>query len=285
MRWGVLFILLTNICHSASSQFYDYIYDLDKRLLIKKDHLLQITENIKLKKFQFWMSDTAEAIYYPWFNLIFLKRDYLKEDSFGYRLKNYDEFHTYQQSSFFYKSSTIFHELHHGDYEVYIKENDHLEIAKLLNKSLPIWFKRNYPRVNAKTATHELFGYTAGEIISVLQDQILNEMIRHGVFRDRPKCFGPVGLKKIAKKLGLDKKINYKEPSQNISYKNKYIPKHIFIKGNDIDVSNIPKKYKKILLNYFIKTYDLPQNNFELIRKLNNSNFYFQKLKTCYLGL
>lgn len=287
MRKTFIFIALMAACHgfAAEIQFKGYLDSLSKRLLIDVEHLREISHNINLKKFGLWSSRNAEATYTPFFDTLSLKESYLIRLSRGYRVRKFDEFEVVGLNSFFVKSSTIFHEMSHGDYEVYIKGRRHLPIYATLNEKLPRWFDQEYSKINTKTATHELLGYMASDIISILTDRIQTILTNHGVFFDRKRCFSEAGLQKIADRLNLSRD-NLK--FQNImeeDFTTKYVPKTLFINGKSYDLKKLPQYLKKELLDYFIQTYDLPRTMKELVVKLNESNLYSTKLRNCYYFL
>lgn len=281
----IISLLIANISFASKSNFIDYFDSLEKRLLIKQDHLLDISQHIRLKKLSRWSSRNAEATYSPMSNTISLKDNYLMKEGRGLRVRKYNEFEIIGLNSFFMRSVTIFHELHHGDFEVYIKKNKSLPIYSLLSKDLPNWFRKNIRGVNTRTATHELFGYTAGEVVQILQDRIQSLLMNHGIYFDRKRCFKRSGLEKVAARLGLDKKLEYKNIFGDLNLKASYIPKTIFINGKDIDMENLPLEMKERLVDYFIDTYQLPKTSKDLVKMLNNSNLYRGKLDNCYSWL
>ncbi|MDP7319627.1 MAG: hypothetical protein QF441_03420 [Bacteriovoracaceae bacterium] len=269
----------------SRAQFIPFLDSLEQRLVIDSGHLLvNVTDHIRAKKAGFLFSRNAEASYHPLFNSISLKKDYLIRERGLYRIKSYEEFSSGgSYNPFSSLGGTIFHELAHADFDVYLEENKRHYMYKLLTDELPSWFKTHFPRVNAKTATHELFGYTAGDFFYRLNDSIETILMNHGLYTHQEKCFSKIALKKIAMKNGISLvnptfvDILQAKPIATVS-----VPDYIFINGNEINVKALPQKFKESLIRYFVETYGFPKDTQELISKLNSS-FYLDKLKNCYL--
>lgn len=280
MRVLLLFILSFST-FAAEYSFRPYAQSLEKILLLNSKHILDIASDIRLSRM--WLpSSTAEATYNGFTNTISLKEDLLIKTTRGWRVRSYSEFQKGElRNDFGWRSTTIFHELAHADFDVFIEEDRSNPIYEMIKKTIPSWFRRNH-RVNTKIATHELFGYMAGDIIWELNERIQQILSNHGVYFHTQKCFPEKALTKIANRIGMVDKIEFKEFKDDIDLAERYIPTTVFVKGKDYQVKTMPLKYKEALLNYFITQYDLPRTHNELVRKINHSKYYSKKLKDCY---
>lgn len=282
MKWILIAFLSSSFAYAGTAQFIDFFDSLEQRYLMNTTHLHAISQNIKLKKMGLFSPRNAEATYTPATNTISLKKEYMVKEGRGYRVKNFSEFDQGQYNLFTARATTIFHELSHGDFDVYIDRNRHLPMYQLLNKKLPTWFKKNYQRVNTKTATHELFGYTAGDYIFNLAGKIQSILSQHGLYYDQDKCFSQKALENIAAKLDLVNDLSFKSTREDVDFAHLMVPNHIYINGNDLDVSKLPSDLKIELAAYFVETYDLPNTYSKIVHKLNQSKFFSSRLEKCY---
>lgn len=279
---ATLLILLSFNTFAARENFELFLDSLEDHVLMRTDHLIDITPKIRLSKMGIFDSRNAEATYSPLTNTIKLKEENLVSLGRGYRIKSFSEYATTAgYNPFIVKAQTIFHELAHADFDVYLEGAKHLEIHHYLTQKIPAWFKKNFRGVNAKTATHELFGYTAGNFIFTINSKMLDTLINHGLYHNQDKCFGEVALRKIATRLELDKKIEFKDTLQIASLENQIIPGFIFINGKSLDIKALPQEFKTALMTYFKEQYSLASNTKELAHKLNSSA-YLNRLQNCY---
>lgn len=282
MKLILLIVLLSTNAFASKAQFLPFFDSLEDRYLMRTDHLIDISNKIRLKKFGIFGNRNAEATYSPFTNTISLKDTYLVKASRGYRIKTYEEFNLNMSYSIFSaRANTIFHELSHADFDVMIEKDQNHPMFKLLTRELPAWFKRHHSGANSKTATHELFGYTAGDYIFDLNSKIQDLLMHHGVFYDEDKCFSQLVLKKIAKRLNLTRPLKFQDTLGNIDFKKTIVPKNIFIDGKSLDIGKLPDRFKRKLVYYFGNTYSLPLSSVELADKLTRSHF-LQKLQKCY---
>ena len=281
---SLIIILSTNV-EAARDQFEPFLNSLEKQLLLRADHLIDISPKIRLKKMGIFSPRNAEATYSPVTNTISLKKENLIKMGRQYRIKTYQEFGMNSSfNPFIVKAETIFHELAHADFDVYLEQQKHTEIHLYLTKKIPAWFKQHFRSYNSKTATHELFGYTAGNYIATMNNHISNTLLNHGLYQNQDKCFNQRGLEKIAKRLGLDKKLEFKDIIPGQTFTKNIIPRNIFINGKSLDLKNLPERFKVVLIQYFSQQYSLAKHTKELTEKLNLS-YFSDRLKRCYTFL
>jgi hypothetical protein len=279
----ILLVLFSVSAIAGKSQFLPFFDSLEDRFLMRTDHLIDLSEKIKLKKFGIFGNRNAEATYTPFTNTISLKDEYMVKVGRQYRIKKYQEFSsTNGYNLFAARATTIFHELAHADFDIFIEKDKNHPMHKLLMKDLPTWFKRHAGGVNSKTATHELFGYTAGDFIFMLEGKIQDILIAHGVYHNENKCFPRGALDKIALRLNLTKNdLSFRDIFSSVDFKEMIIPKVIFINGKSVDVKLLPDRFQRKILNYFSDEFDMSLDSKNLTSKLNSSHFFI-RLENCY---
>jgi len=267
------------------NQVSSFSKSLEKYLLIDTQHIFEIVPKISIKKpnaFQRWQMEKsgAEATYNDFTTTIILKDSYF----IGNQIVGVDDMKANEKYRFFLFASTTFHELSHADFDVTV-ENGSEGIKYLLEKKIMPWFKSKFPSFNSKIATHELFGYTAGDGIFYLNQKIQDLMMNHGLKYPSMECFPPKGLERIAARLGFENGIEYKMIFENKDFFSEIVPSTIFVKGKDINLntSKFPEKFKQELYQYFVDTYNFPVDLEELVYKMNNSHFR-DVLEGCYKG-
>jgi len=228
------------------------------------------------------LSTTANASYNDILNTIILQDDlFFKKKGQPTRLKDYDDSQTEKINYFSLNSVSIFHELAHADIDIFIEEDPNSEMYQTVVNEIPKWAGENIYGFNAKSVTHEIIGYTAGNILEVLNNKINTILTSHGIHPNLTKCFSTGALIKTKSLLNIDADIKFKDVLKRTSFYDEFIPKDIFIKGRHISVKGFPLVLKRKVLNYFIKTYAISIDSTTLIRKMNNSH-YREKLADCY---
>lgn len=289
-------ILCSAYLLSTSSAFakvdaLPFFESVQKRLLINTSHLSDITPHIFFAKpslLQRWgvINRDAEALYNAFINTIILNDDLYKKDSRGQRLTTYEDFPASQYYSFTPRVSTVFHELSHADFDVFVEEDKTSDIYRAVMKDLYQWVRQNRSGTSPKDVAQETFGYLAGNIIMVLSTEIQNTMIAHGINLAQSRCFNERYLKKWASKNHYDRDgIRYVSLFNNKSYRNRFFPDYIFIRGKDVDIRQVPQGIKDSIINYFVRTYEVPTNPEELAAALEKSRYYQGALLSCYKNL
>lgn len=292
MKKLVIVLLMTRFSYADSyTKISEYAKSLEKYLMIETAHLEDIIPSISVKKpsaFQRWQMEKsgAEATYNDITNTIILKDDYFTGNGPNYRVKGVNDLADTEKYKYFLFASTTFHELSHADFDVTI-ENSSKSIKTLLEKKIKPWFAQKFPKFNSKIATHELFGYTAGDGIFQLYQKISDVMMNHGIKYPSMECFSKGALEKIAIRLDLTSNLEFKMTTQNIEYFSIIIPDYVYVKGVDINLKSagFPEIYKRELYDYFVETYHFPVDQEELIKNLNANEMFSQTLEKCYEGI
>lgn len=270
------------------SKVATYAQSLEQYLMLDTQHFKNIIPSINVKRpsaFQRWQMEKtgAEATYNDITNTIILKDDYFSGTATNYRVIGVNDLKDSEKFRYFLFASTTFHELSHADFDVTI-ENSSKEIKTLLEQKIKPWFSSKFPSFNSKIATHELFGYTAGDGVFQLYQKISDVMMNHGIKYPTMECFSPGALTKIAARLGLQDNLEFKMLGQNQEFYSLIVPDVVYVKGKDINIktANFPDAYKRGVYNYFVETYNFPVDQEELINNLNNNEMFQNTLKKCY---
>lgn len=280
--------LLSPVFADSYSKVAQYSNSLEKYLMLDMSHVKEIIPKISVKKptaFQRWQMEKtgAEATYNDITNTIILKDEYFVGDNSNYRVIGLNDLKDNEKYRYFLFASTTLHELSHADFDVTI-ESSNKEIRHLLENKIKPWFASKFPGYNSKIATHELFGYTAGDGVFQIYQKISDVMINHGIKYPSMECFPQKALERIALRLDLAKSLEFKMISENADFYKSIIPDFVFVKGKELDLRNakFPDEFKQNLYDYFVTTYQFPLDGQALIDKLNNHELFYTTLEKCY---
>ncbi|MBT7609920.1 MAG: hypothetical protein HN576_09190 [Bacteriovoracaceae bacterium] len=283
----VFIISITKVSFAKIEQFTNLNHSLKSRYLIKTSHLENIENHVSLASpslLQQWeiIGGGVEAHYNEYLNLLVIDKDKIING----QVKSYYEFKKEEKEySFSTFASTLFHELAHADYDIFIEESDS-NIRFLLNHMLKRWVARNIKGYSNRIVRHEILGYSAGGVIELLDYEISNVLFKYGYVFSQDKCMSKSFLKKTAKNLNLRRDFVLENHREDIDYAEKITPSTIWVKGKEINIDayKLPKIYKYGIFNYFKTTYQIPSNRSELIEKINESHF-IEKVRKCYADI
>lgn len=275
-------LVLSTSSFAGVDQFSGFNFSMKHRYLIDVSHLEDIQDNVRLATpslLQQWgvIGAGAEAHYNEFLNLVVVDKDKVQDGA----VKNYFDFKREKQGIHFVTfASTLFHELAHADYDVFIEESDS-NFRFLLNTMLKNWVKKNIKGHSNKIVRHEILGYSADGVIQLLDSEFDRVLFKYGYVFAQDRCMNRSYLEKAAKTLGLERGFEFKNLWDDVKYYEKISPGTIWVKGEDVDLANLPKVFKIGIFNYFKETYKLPANRNELVKKLNQSHF-LRKVQNCY---
>jgi len=275
-------LVLSTSSFAGVDQFTGFNFSMKQRYLIDVSHLEAIEDNVRLATpslLQQWgvIGAGAEAHYNEFLNLVVVDKDKVQDGA----VKNYYDFVREKRGIHFGTfASTMFHELAHADYDVFIEESDS-NLKFLLNTMLKNWVKKNIKGHSNKIVRHEILGYSAGGVVELLDAEFDRVLFRYGYVFAQDRCMNRPYLEKAAKNLKLERGFQFENHWDEVKYYEKISPGTIWVKGKDVDLANLPKVYKIGIFNYFKETYKLPANRNELVKKLNQSHF-LRKVQNCY---
>lgn len=292
---NVLFFVLFFFMIYSSKLFsvvdsFHFSKSVEERLFIRAENIDKVASNVYFAApslLQRWgvINGSAAALYNALTNTIVLDETLFKKDSLGkVFLVTYDDFppNIVDQMTFSSKVATIFHELSHADFDLFLEEDSSSPIYQILVHDLPFWSKRHVKGVKPKTVSQEFFGYTAGEVVMVLQGEIEKIMMAHGLKISDKGCFNQSFLQRWAHTYNYQDTGPFFVDIWNDDFRAQMLPHYIFVRGKDIDLKGLPEFIKNGVLEYFEKTYSLPLHSQDLIQLMNQSVYYKQKLEHCY---
>ncbi len=283
-----LYIAVMPFSYGAVYQFEEFARSLQEDIFLQAERILKVAEDVKVSKPGiFDRMGTGAAYYKPFTNTIVLHEDNLIRTRNGrLRIKNTKEMNGNGNVNYFStRAETIFHEISHGELDVLIENDNTSELNYLLFRTIGSWFKKNFRRINSKTAAHEFYGYTAGNLVATLYLERESILLRYGI---RPKdlsCFSKKALVKIAKRENLKEEFYFKASAIK-NYYTAITPDYIFIRGKEFKIKDRGFKdaWKKSIFNHLQNEYQIPGNTDEFVRYMNNSK-YIQALRTCYQSI
>lgn len=292
--WGIIFFLpLISSANANEESIKDFAYDLQKLFSIEAKRTLEVADVTHFAP-QLYPSDIAEASYNPVINTIFLKRENLiSKGKLTYYVKSITALKNDQPLAYPVKISTIFHELGHSEMDQFIlrgaTSEDRILVNIYKNEFTP-WVKRNYPGVNPKTLFHEIYGYYRGNVIETLFADKLNIESLNGFNIFQLKCFKSNYLKRVVGTLSREEfsQLLYpeNEPTWEEKYRDRFMPRYVFIRGKDIDLMknvNDPFKevWKKAFWYQFSVNYRAPSNMRELALHLRAHHEHLNLISNC----
>lgn len=256
-------------------------------LLLDFSHLLEVEKEITIRPprlYEKWLMEKtmAQATYNDILNTIVLYDDNFIFDGTQKRVKSFYDFKAQQRFTFISNASTIFHELSHADYDVFVEETPGYW-RDFFTKELIPWLKSNVDYRYAKDINHELFGYTAGDSLLGLQFEVSDILFAHGYNYVNEKCLSESIIRKVYERMGRPSEVMFIEDERDYSYAKKFIPHNVFVRGKDFNVekAGLPPVYKTKLYKYFVEKYSFPKTKNDLIYKLNQSHF-LDKIQKCF---
>lgn len=273
---------------AIAGPFSHFHKSLQDEVFIDQFYAELVTGNIRLRppnilhRFQ-----TGAAYYHDLFNTIYLQKENLVKIHRGYRVKSSFEMIEGNVNYFPIRAETIFHEMAHAEYDTIIEENNTSNFKKLMD-NVRTWFKKNHKGFNSKIAMHELYGYSAGQIVALLYNDLQSILMNHGLnYQKKYGCMSEGFRKKVASRLGYTADNYHFETkvSENV-YQDKYFPEYIFVKGKDLKIkSTFPLRWKESIYKHFRNNYGFPKSTTHLIERMNRSGFYKSWLKKCYQSI
>ncbi len=271
-----LLLFFSSQAIAGEQSIRDFAYDLEKLFSIEAKRTLEVGDVTHFTR-QINTNGTAEASYNPLLNTIFLKSENLIQTGLmSYNVKSITLLKSEQPLAYPGKISTIFHELGHSEMDQFIlngiTSEDRMMLQLYKNEFVP-WVKKNYPSLNPKTLFQEVYGYYRGNIIETLFADKSNIEILNGYNIYQHRCFLSFYLKKVIGTLSREEFSQFlfpeNDPTWEEKYRNRVLPRYVFIEGKDIDLMKNPsdpfkETWKRVFWYYFSINYHSPSNTREL---------------------
>ncbi len=188
------------------------------------------------------------------------------------------------------KISVIFHEMGHAELDVYIengRENEDMTLKSHYDNKLKDFYKKHFPKFNAKTVFHEHFGYYRSELVEFMANEMYEVLLANAFNKFQNKCYLNGQMKfQLAEGIKLEdfQKLILTSGSDEF-YQKKVNPRYVFVKGKDIDLSIAPQdviqETHHFFWSYHRAFYGFPMNRKELVERMNQTASFRQALKEC----
>jgi hypothetical protein len=274
---GIIFTLqLFSVAVAGEESIREFAQDLEKLFSLESKRTLEIGDVTHFVP-QINPNRIAEASYNPLINTIFLKKENIISTGWmSYKVKSLTALKAEQPVTYPVIISTIFHELGHSEMDQFILNGITSEdriLLSIFKYEFTPWVKKNYPGINPKTLFQEIYGYYRGGVIETLfQDKSTIESFNgYNIYQHR--CFNSFYLKKMVSTLSREEFGQFiypkNDPIWEEKYRNKFMPRYVFIQGKDIDLMKNPddpfkELWKKAFWYYFTTNYHSPSSMREL---------------------
>lgn len=276
MKNLILIVLLAfsflNQSFAAEDSIRDFAHSLEKLFGIEARKTIEVGSRTHFAA-QILPSSTAEASYNPLLNTIFLKRENLTSRNY---VKSISALRADEPVVYSVKVGTIFHELGHAEMDQFVLNDITIDDRALhfvfVNEIKP-WVKTNYAGVNPKTLFQEVYGYYRGDIIEVFFNDKASIEIFNGWNSYQRRCFATPYLKTAMMNYTREQFGEILFPENEKTWEEKYsdrfMPRYVFIQGNEVDLMKNPgapfkEQWKKAIWSYVKQNYHLPANMREL---------------------
>ena len=240
------FLTSTN-AHAGEESIRGFANDLERLFSLKAKRTLEVADVTHFTA-QINPKGIAEASYNPVINTIFLKKENLIYTGImSYNVKSISAMKSEGPFAYQSKTSTIFHELGHSEMDQFILSgltHEDRMLQNIYKKEFIPWTRKNYPGVNPKTLFQEFYGYYRSSVIETLFQDKSNIESFNGFNIYQHKCFNSMYLKKVVATLSRDEFSQFLYPENETTWEEKYrdrfLPRYVFIQGKDIDLQKNP---------------------------------------------
>lgn len=219
----------------------------------------------------------AAAAYNDWLNTLVLQPEMTITDGTTgkFRIRTLLEIHQITGSASSTAASTIFHELSHAEWDLFVEEGhsqvdkDLLESMDSLLPSLTAGF------LERRILPSEIFAYYRGDLIGMILSDANEILLASGLEPDSLNC--------ITRRHPADSIRNY-SPS-NVPYAQRHSLTVAWVQGNEINLtSGIDPEAKKLntaLFNHAQATMKFPKSRAELLKLLQSKPNLRKKIIEC----
>jgi len=239
------------------------------------------------------INSSAEATYNGYLNTIEIKPEStIKKPGEKTRLKTIEELKATDQYAYSVKVATIFHEIGHAEFDIFV-ENEITEQDKklwaLVKKEIRPWFKKNHPKAKASIAVSELFSYFRTDIIETFHQDIDSILLQNGLNHYKKRCFQPRRLKAMAPQMSLEEFSHFlvmpEDQQAMVPYRDRIDPRVVYVAGKDLALHKASEPFRKewlqALWDHFSTFHNPPSTKAELVEKIDQSHPLKELLVEC----
>ena len=243
------------------------------------------------------ISASAEATYNGVLNTIEISSDSTtRRPGEELRLKTIEELKLKDKYAYSVKVATIFHEIGHAEFDIYVENEITTEDQKLwatVKNEIKPWFKKNYPKTSSSVAVSELFSYFRTDVIETLHNDIDSILMQNGLNQYDQRCFTPRQLKEMATSMSREDFSRFlvmpADEQAFKPYRDRIGPQYVYVKGQDLNVATSKSGFKvewmQALWDHFSTFHNPPASKAELVKALNVSHPMKELLKDCRVAL
>lgn len=228
------------------------------------------------------INSEAAASYNSFLNTIILKPEAVSRDVKGkLRIATIPELRE-RNAAASVVVSTIFHEIAHGEYDVFVERGATPEderLYRVLQQEVLPWIQRRHPGLSffsQRIAVWEIFGYFRGDLIMLLQNDRDDILSANGFYGSR--CFFPPHLKKAALELSLEEFTRLLPPHGDMDqpYATRFQLDMVWALGNEVELFEkgtdpfLPE-WSQALHRHFQAFYRIPRDRRELLERMNRN--------------
>lgn len=222
------------------------------------------------------INSSATATYNGWLNTIEINPDTTIKDSGGTRVKSIEELQETEQYTWSIAVATVFHEVGHAEYDLFVEEESTPEDArlwKIIKEEIKPWFRRNHPGINSSIAVSELFGYYRTAIIETFHGDIDSFWMSNGVNHFKRRCFLSRNARETIHSTKREEFSTLQASSHDskldIPYSQRIDPGYVYVKGKDASLHNAAEEFKQewfdALWLHFASFHRVPQTKRDML--------------------
>lgn len=228
------------------------------------------------------INNDAAASYNSFLNTIILKPESISRDGNGnLRIATLPELRERHPAPSVV-IATIFHEIAHGEYDVFVEKGATPEderLYRMLQQEVLPWIQRRHPGLSffsQRIAVWEIFGYFRGDLMQLIQDDRDEILSANGFFRN--KCFFSPALKQAALDLSQEEFMRLLPMHEDLDrpYSDRFRLDLVWAMGNEVELYEkgfdpfLPE-WKAGLFRHFRAFYRIPRDRRELLDRMNHA--------------
>lgn len=218
----------------------------------------------------------AAAAYNDWLNTLILQPEMtIVDDTGDLRIRTLIEIHQATGSSSSPAATTIFHELAHAEWDLYVEEGETASDRELLAA-----FKELLPPLNAgyfqrRILPSEIFAYYRGDLLGMILSDANEILLASGLEPDTLGCVTRTRPTEVLRNFS---------PS-SIPYSERHQLTAVWVQGEEISVvSGLDPHGKKLndaLYKHLVDTMQFPKSRLELLKLLESKPNLRKKVRDC----
>ena len=219
----------------------------------------------------------AAAAYNDWLNTLILQPEMTISDgpSGGMRIRTLLEIHQATGSASSTAASTIFHELSHADWDLFVEEGESAADQELLKT-----FDELLPALNAgfferRILPSEIFAYYRGDLLAMILSDANEILLASGLEPDTLNCITRARPTEVLRNFSPSAK----------PYSERHRLTAVWVQGEEISVvSGLDpdgKKLNEALYKHTIQTMQFPKSRTELLKLFESKPNLRKKVQAC----